>query len=97
MVIMLVETQRSMTDICDTGLSNTTIVAELAAPDHEARAATSGRPSLTVGAANSAMDSEARSSQSRTLRSRGVQERDLEKDVQHEVNLKESRATTSGQ
>ena len=94
MVIMLVETQRSMTDICDSITS--IVMAGLAVPDHEARAATLGHPSFAVGAANNGVDGEAHSSQSRTLRSLGVQERGLEKDIQLEVNLREGRATSSG-
>ena len=96
MVVILVETHRSMTDFYETSLPNATIAAGSAAPDREARAAILGRPSFAVGPVDSVMGSEADSSPSRTLQSRGVQERSLEKTIQHEVNLKESRVAASG-
>ena len=92
---MLVETQRSMTDIYEASLWDAKRLAGLVASDHEAHAATLGH-SFAVGPVNSTMDSEANSSPSHTLQSREVQERSLEKTIQLVVNLKESRVTTSG-
>ena len=75
MVVILVETQRSMTDIYETSLSDARRRAlGLVASDHEARAATLGHPSFAAGPTNSAMDHD-------------VQECGLEKDIQLEVNL----------
>ena len=60
-VIVLVQTQRSMTDIFELSLSNASRLADLVASDHEARAATLRRPSFAVGPVDSVMDDEAES------------------------------------
>ena len=82
MVVILVETQRSMTDIYETSLSDARRLAGLEASDLEARATTLGYPSFAAGPANSGMDHEADSSPSRVLQSRDIQERGLEKVIQ---------------
>ena len=95
-VIVLVETQRSVTDICEIGPSNASRLAGLVASDHEARAATLGHPSFAAGPANSAMDHEAGSLPSRALQSRDVKKCGLEKVSKLEVNFKDSQVTASG-
>ena len=91
-VILLVETQRSMTDVCEISPSNAIKLAGPVAP--EARPATSGHPSLAVGLVYSSTDNEAETQRPRALGSRGGQEHDLEEGVILEVN--ESHADTSG-
>ena len=87
-VIILVETQRSITDICEISVLN---ASKFSGPvTSEARAATFGHLSFTV--LNSTMDSEAESLRSRASQSEDVQERGLEK-VILEINLKESRVS----
>ena len=72
MVIVIVETQRSMADICEIIPWN---ASTLAAPVvSEARTATLGHLSF----AHSTMNNEAESQFSRTLQSRGGQEHGLE-------------------
>ena len=91
-VIVLVETQCSMTDIC-VGLSN---ASRLAGPvPSEFHAATLGHPPIPVGAVNSAVYNEADPPPSRLLQSRDVQERGLEK-VVLKAHLKEGGASGSG-
>ena len=90
-VIILVETQRSVTDICEISPSN---ASRLAGPvTSAARSATLGRLSFAVGIAHSSTDNEAEIQPSRALQSQGGQEYDLE-----EVLLEEnkSHAGTSG-
>ena len=75
-VILLVETQRSMTDICEISSSN---ASELAAPvASEARPTTLGHLSFVVGPVYSTMDNAAESQRSRALQSQGGQGYDLE-------------------
>ena len=93
-VVVLVETQRSMVDICEIGLSNAGKIAGAVTADHEAYAATLGPISFAVGPIDSVMDKEPESPPSRALQRRDVQERGLENDIL-EVNLKKSPATTS--
>ena len=69
-VIVLVETQRSMTDICEISLPNISRLAGPAASDHEARAENLRHPSFAVGPIYSAMDDEAESPPFRALQSR---------------------------
>ena len=81
-VVVLVETQRSMTDICEIGPSNASKIAGSVAFDHEARAATLGHLSFAAaGPISSEMDNEAESPPSCELQGRGVQERGLEKAI----------------
>ena len=96
-VVVLVETQRSMVDICEIGPSSPSKFAAAAASDCEVHAATLGHLSFAVGPIDSAMDNEAESLPSCVLRGRDVQERGLENDIHVlEVNLKESRVSTNG-
>ena len=88
-VIVLVETQRSMTDIYEISTPNTSRLAGPVAS--EARAATLRHPSF--GVLNITMDNEAESLPFRTLQSGGAQERGLGK-VILEVNFKESQVRT---
>ena len=87
-VILLVETQRSMTDICEIGPSNP---SKLAGPvGSEARHATFGHLSFAVRTVHlSMMDNEAESQHSRALQSQDGQEDDLEEDIL-EVKAEES-------
>jgi len=85
-VVVLAETQRSMTDICEISRPDPSKIADPAASE---------APSSLVGPINSTMDNEAKSSPSRALQSQEAQEHGLEK-VIFEVNLKESRVSTSG-
>jgi len=97
-VVVLVETRRSMTDICEIGPSNASKIAGSVASDHEARATSSslGHSSFAVGPNNSMMDNEgAESPPSCSLQCHDVQERSLEK-VILEINSKESQVSTSG-
>ena len=76
MVILLVETQRSMTDICDISPSN---ASKLAGPvASEDCPATLGHLSFAVGPVYSTTDNEAESQRSRALRSQDRQDYDLE-------------------
>ena len=73
MVIVLVETQRSMADICEISPSIATKV-----PESEARSATLGRPSFAAGKIRTTMDSEAESQRTRASESQAGQELHLE-------------------
>ena len=95
-VIGLVETQRSLTDICEIGPSNASRLAGPVASGYGARSASLGRPSFAVRPVNSATDNEADYLPSRGLQSRDVQERGLEKVIQLEVNMSRSRVTAIG-
>ena len=80
-MVILVETQRSMTDICEIsswGLSRLT------------------RPVASEARAAMDNLNEAESPPSRALQSRDAQERDLEKAIQIEVTLTASQVTDSG-
>ena len=90
-VILLVETQRSMTDICETSPLNASNLADPMASG--AHPATLGHLSFAVGQVNSTTDSEAESQRSRMLQSQGGQEFGLEKDI---PEVKEGQACTSG-
>jgi len=91
-VIVLVETQRSMTDICEISPSN---AGKLAAPvGSEACPATPGHLFFAVAPAHSTTDHEAEPQRSRALRSQGGQEHGLGEGVILEV--KESQVSTSG-
>ena len=91
-VIVLVETQLSMKDICEISLPNASRLADPATS--EARAATLGHPPFAVELINSTMDNEAKSPPSRAWQSQGVQGRSLEK-VILQVRVKESRVSAS--
>ena len=76
-VIVLVETQRSMADVCEISPSD---ASRLAGPlACESRPATLGRLSFAVGLVHTA-GNEAGSQRSRALQSQGRQERGLEVD-----------------
>ena len=84
-VIVLVETQRSMVDVCEINLFNTS--GKLRAPvASEARPGTLGPLSFAIGPIHSKTDDEAESRRSRVLQSQGGQEHGLE-DVILEVKL----------
>jgi len=75
-VIVLIETQRSMTDICEVIPSN---ASKPAAPvSSEARPATLGHLSFVVGPVCNPTDNEAESQRSRTLQSQDGQEHGME-------------------
>jgi len=75
-VIVLVETQRSMTDICEITPST---ASRLAGPvASEARPATLGHLSVAVGPVYGTTDNETESQRSRVLRSQGGHEHGLE-------------------
>ena len=95
-VMILVETQRSMVDICEISSSNANRLAGLVVSDPEARAATSTHPSLAVGPINSTVNHEAESPPCRALQGDSDVQvgRDLEKAVL-EVNTKESPVGTT--
>ena len=92
-VIVLVETQRSMTDIWEISPSNTSRLARPVASDHEAFALTSIYPSFVVGSVNSAMDNEAESLPSCALQNQDLQGRGSEKVI---LGVKESWVSTRG-
>ena len=90
-VIILVETQRSVADICEISPSN---ASRLVGPVASAvRPGTLGRLSFAVGTVHSSTDNEAQPRRSRALQSQGGLEYDLE-----EVLLEEHKthAGTSG-
>ena len=84
-VIILVETQRSVTDICEISPSNESRLAGPVAS--AARPATLGCLSFAVGIVHSSTDSEADAQHPRALQSQGGQEYDLE-----EVILEENKS-----
>ena len=89
-VVVLVETQRSMVDICEIGPSSAGRSAGAVVSDHEAHAAGLGHhhSECAVGPINSTMDNEAESSPCSALR-QDMQKRRLEK-----VILEKSRVNT---
>jgi len=90
-VMILVKTQRSITDVCESRPSNARIPAGPVAS--EARPATLGHLSFAAGSVHSMTDNEAESQYSCALGSKGGQEHGLE-----EVNVvleKESQVGTS--
>jgi hypothetical protein len=89
-VIVLVETQRSIEDICEINPSNASKLAGLVAS--EARPATVG-PLLAVGLAHIPVDNEAGSQPLRTLQIQGGREHDLEQVI---LEVKESQVGNSG-
>ena len=75
-VILLVETQRLMADVCEINPSN---ASKFAGPvGSEARPATLGHLSFAVEPVHGAMDSKAGSQRSRALQSQGRHEHGLE-------------------
>ena len=73
MVIVLVETRRSVVDVCEINLSNTS--GKLGAPvGSEALPGTLGRISFAIGPVHSKTDDEAESQRSRVFQSQGGQE-----------------------
>ena len=89
-VLVLVKTQRSMTDIYP---SNATKLTGLVVQVTETRPATLGRLSLAGGAVHSMTDGEAESQDSRALPSQGGQEHGLEEVI---CEVKESQLGSSG-
>ena len=79
LVIVLIETQRSITDVCEIGPSNASKPAGPVA--FEARSTTSGHLSFAVGSIHSAIDIEAESQCSRRSQLRGGQEHGSEEDT----------------
>ena len=80
MVMVLVQTQRSMTDVCEISPSNT---SKLMGPS---RPATLGHPPYVVGPVRDTMrDNEAESQHSRALQSHGGQEHGLYEDIMESV------------
>ena len=71
MVIVLVETQRSMVDVCESGTSNASKLAH--SMPSEPRPATLGCLSFVLGPVHSTTDDEAESQRSRALQSQGGQ------------------------
>ena len=87
-VIVLVDTQRSMTDICESSSSNASrLVGPVAS---ELRPATLGPLSFAVGPAHSTTDNEAESQYLGALQIQGGQEHGLEVIL---VEVKESGCT----
>jgi len=84
-VILLVETQRSMTDICEISPSNRSKLAGPAAS--EAWPAPVGHLFFAVGQVHSRTDNEAESQRSHALQSQDGQERGLEEVI---LEVKES-------
>ena len=79
-VMVLVQTQRSMADVCEIGPSNPSKFMSPVAV--EACPATLGRPPYVVGPVhNITMDNEAESQRSRALQSHGGQEHGLYEDI----------------
>ena len=91
-VVILVETQRVATDICEIIPSNTSRLAEGPVVS-EARPVTPGHLSFAVGQVYSRTDHEAESQRSRVLQSQGGQEYGLEEII---LEAKESQVGTSG-
>ena len=90
-VILLVETQRSMSDVYVISPPNgSKLVGPLTSGT---RPATLGHLSSAVGTVHSTTDKEAEYRRSRTLQSRGVEEDGLE--ITLEIKLKESQADTA--
>ena len=90
MVIVLVETQRSMMDVCESGTSN---ASKLAGPmSSEPRPATSGLLSFALGPVHRTTDNEAESQRSRTLQSQGGEEHGLDEVI---LEVKERQVGTS--
>ena len=89
-VIVLVETQRSMMDVCGIGTSN---ASKLAGPMlSELRPATLGHLSFALRPVHSTTDDEAESQRSHALQSQGEQEHDLDEVI---LEVKERQAGTS--
>ena len=76
-VMVLVETQRSMVDVCEISTPNASkLVGPVAS---EPRPATPGHLSLAGGPIRGKMDNEAEPQRSHVLQSQGGQEHDLER------------------
>ena len=90
-VIILVQTQRSATDICEISPSNASRIAGPVAS--AARPAQLGRLSFAVGTVHSSTDNEAEIQPSRALQSQGGQAYDLDGVI---VEENRSHAGTSG-
>ena len=84
LVIVLIETQRSMMDVCETSPSNAS--GPMGPVASQARSTTSGRLSFAVGPGHSTTDSEVESQRSRALQSQGGEEHGLEEVI---LELKE--------
>jgi len=89
-VIILVETQRSMTDICEISPSNASKIAGPVAS--QVRPATLGHPSFAVGPVHSTMDNEGESQRSCALQIQSGREHDPEEVI---LEVKEREVATS--
>jgi len=90
-VIVLVETQCSITDVCEISPSNASkFVGPVAS---NARPAALGHLSFPVGPVHSTTDDEAESQRSHALQSQGGQEHGLEEVI---LEIKEGQVGTSG-
>jgi len=90
-VIVLVQAQCSMTDICEISPSNATKLRGPVASD--ARPATLGHFSFAVGSVHRTTDNEVESQRSRMLERQGGPEHGLEEVI---LEVKESQVGTSG-
>ena len=79
MVIVLTETQRSMTDVCDISLSNASKLG--GSGPAQPRPTTSRCLSSAVGPMDSTMDNDSESQRSRALQGQDLQEHGLEKAI----------------
>jgi hypothetical protein len=90
-VILMVETQRSMMDVCQISLQNASNIAGPVTSD--ARPATLGHLSFAAGPLHTTTENEAEYLPSRTLWSQGREEHGFEEAI---VEVNESRVGTSG-
>ena len=79
LVIVLIETRRSITDVCEIGPSNASKPAGPVAS--EARSTTLGHLSFAIGPIHSKTDSDAESQRSRASQSQGGQDHRSEEDI----------------
>ena len=90
-IIVLIETQRSMADVCEIGPPS---ASKLGAPvASEAHPATFGHLSFAIWPVHSTTDDEAGSQRSRVLQSQGGQERGLEEVI---LEVKEGQVGIGG-
>ena len=80
LVLVLIKTQRSMTDVCEVGSLNASKPAAGPAVS-QARSTTLGPLSFALGPMHSTTDDDAESQRSRALQSQGEQEHESEEDI----------------
>ena len=90
-VILLIENQRSMVDVCEISPSNASKFGDQVAS--ESRPATLGHLSFAARPVHSIMDSEAESQRSPGLQSQDGEKQGLEEDI---LEVKENQVSTSG-